>query len=398
MKNKAKRLLFVLPTAQIGGTRTSLLNLLANMDKEKYNIDVMFIRNKGALLKQFKERCKVLPQDKVLLAGRESVLTLLKSGKIISVVKSLVFIVKSKLTKESRYEIAYKKAAKNYDGKYDCVIAYQEKDASEFAGYIESPKKITWIHTDFSRTIKPKGEEWFSQVTNRFDKVVFVSDACMNEFKEKSHIDPSKMMRIYNTFDSARIIRKSKKLSVKKPNDKPVFVSVGRFCEQKSFDRVVDAAYRLKAEGYKFKWYVIGDGELFSQIESEVKEKGLTDCVRLTGRKPNPYPYYLIADAFVITSNVESHPMVANEAFILSVPVISTSFSSAKEVVTDGVNGILCENNSEGVYQAVKKVLDDPALLKGIKERLVDFEYDNQSIIKQVEEVIDEKPMTEVMV
>ena len=389
MEKKAKRLLFVLPTAQIGGTRTSLLNLLSHMDKGRYCIDVMFIRNKGTMLKQFEGVCNVLPQDKTLLAGRESIAVLLKSGKIGAFVKSLSFIANPKLQKQSRYEIAYKQAAKKYSGKYDCVIAFQEKDASEFARYIEAPKKITWVHTDFSRAVRNSSEEWFSQVTNSFDKAVFVSDACMNEFKEKTHIDHSKMVRIYNTFDSEQIIKKSTEYVVDKPKDRPVFVSVGRFCEQKSFDRVVEAASRLKKEGYKFKWYVIGDGELFSQIEQAIKEKSIDDCVELTGRKVNPYPYIVSADAMILTSVFESHPMVASESFILSVPVVSTSFPAAAESVVDMYNGILCDNSGEGVYQGVKRVLSDIDLLKQLKNNLIGFKYDNKSIVNQIEDLID---------
>jgi len=389
MEKKAKRLLFVLPTAQIGGTRTSLLNLLSHMDKECYHIDVMFMLHRGAMIEQFKNLCTVLPQDKTLLAGRELILTLLKSWKISTFLHGLVFVAKSKLQKQSRYELAYKQAAKKYSGKYDCVIAFQEKDTSEFARYIESPRKIAWVHTDFSRAIRNSSEERFSQVENCFDKVVFVSDACMNEFKEKAHIDHSKMVRIYNTFDSEQIIKKSTEYVVDKPKDRPVFVSVGRFCEQKSFERVVEAASRLKKDGYKFKWYVIGDGELFSQIEAAVKEKQVTDCVELTGRKANPYPYMACADAMILTSVFEAHPMVANESFILSVPVVSASFPAATESVVDMYNGILCDNSSEGVYQGVKKCLDDREILKKMKERLKEFIYDNESIIEQIERLIE---------
>lgn len=390
MEKKAKRLLFVLPTAQIGGTRTSLLNLLSNMDKVRYDIDVMFIRNKGTLLKQFQEMCNVLPQDKTLLAGRETVSVLLKSGKIGAFIKSLCFVAKSKLQKNSRYEIAYKQAAKKYGGKYDCVIAFQEKDASEFARYIDTPRKIAWVHTDFSRAVRKSSEAWFSQVTNSFDKVVFVSDACMNEFKEKTHIDHSKMIKIYNTFDSELIIKKSTEYAVDKPKDMLTFVSVGRFCEQKSFHRAVETASRLKDEGYKFKWYIIGDGELFSQIQESVKDNDLEDCIELTGRKENPYPYMASADAMILTSVFEAHPMVANESFILSVPVVSAAFPAAAESVVDMYNGVLCDNSSEGVYQGVKRVLNDSVLLEELKSNLSNFKYNNGAIIKQIEALIED--------
>ena len=373
MEAKAKRILFVLPTAEIGGTRTSLLNLLSHMDKERYQIDVMFVRRKGTMLEQFEDVCNVLPADKILMAGRESGATLLKSANIGGLIRRVVMTVQSKSKKRTRYELAYERAAKNYDGKYDCVIAFQEKDATEFARYIKTERKLAWVHTDFSRAIRNSSEKWFSMVSNCFDSVVFVSDACMNEFKEKTHIEHQKMLRIYNTFDSDAIIKKSIEYKVEKQENVPMFVSVGRFCEQKSFDRAVEAAYCLKSEGYKFKWYILGDGELFEEIEQLIKEKQIEDCLVLTGRKSNPYPYIALADAMILTSVFEAHPMVANESFILGTPVVSANFPSAAESVVNMQNGILCENSAEGIYQGVKQVLDDPSLLDTLNKNLSNF-------------------------
>lgn len=389
MEAKAKRILFVLPTAEIGGTRTSLLNLLSHMDKERYQIDVMFVRRKGTMLEQFEDVCNVLPADKILMAGRESGATLLKSANIGGLIRRVVMTVQSKSKKRTRYELAYELAAKNYDGKYDCVIAFQEKDATEFARYIKTERKLAWVHTDFSRAIRNSSEKWFSIVSNCFDSVVFVSDACMNEFKEKTHIEHQKMLRIYNTFDSDAIIKKSIEYKVEKQENVPMFVSVGRFCEQKSFDRAVEAAYRLKSEGYKFKWYILGDGELFEEIEQLIKEKQVEDCLVLTGRKSNPYPYIALADAMILTSVFEAHPMVANESFILGTPVVSANFPSAAESVVNMQNGILCENSAEGIYQGVKQVLDDPSLLDTLNKNLSNFRYDNAAIVKQVEDLIE---------
>ena len=388
MEGKGKKILFVLPTAQIGGTRTALLNLLSHMDKEAYEIDLVLLRHIGGMLEQFKSACNLLPQDEILLAGRESGAALLKKANLAALVRRVSLTAKAKKQGLSRYDLAYRLAAKKYSGKYDCVIAFQEKDATEFAQYIEAPRKIAWVHTDFSRAVRSSSEERVSSVSNKFHKVVFVSDACMNEFKEKSHVDHSKMERIYNTFDSEQIVAKSTAYTLE-AEKVPTFVSVGRFCEQKSFERVTEVALRLKTEGYSFKWYVVGDGELFDQIKGQVDENNLADCVILTGRKDNPYPYIKNADAMVITSVFESHPMVANEALILGTPVVSAGFPAAAESVKDMQNGLLCDNSAEGVYQGVKRILDDSALLASLTDAVKDFVYDNSQIIKQIEDIIE---------
>ncbi len=389
MKNNCKRLLFILPSGDIGGTRTSLVNLITNMDRQRYDIDVLLLFRRGPLVAEFEQICNLLPQNKTIKAGRGMGSELIKAFDLLSLIRRISLNLRAKMLKRTRYELCYQSAAKQYSDKYDCVIAFQEKDATEFAQYISAPKKIAWVHTDYSRAIKGRGEKALSEVSNKFDKVVFVSNACMNEFKQKTHIEHSKMLCIYNTFDCDDIIKKSGEYTVEKDKSMPMLVSIGRFCEQKSFHRAIRAAYRLKNEGYRFLWYIIGDGELFDEINAEIIEKNVGDSVILTGRKSNPYPYMAAADAMILTSVFEAHPMVATESLILSTPVVSASFPSAAESVLDGQNGILCDNNSEGVYQGVKRILSNPELLNKLKANVENFKYDNLAIIKQIEELID---------
>ncbi len=383
-----KKLLFVLPSGDIGGTRTSLLNLLKYMNTDRYDIDLMLLMHRGPLVAQFKQRCNVLPQNKLIKAGRGAGAALIRSFDFIGLCCRVALTVKSKISKRSRSDIVYEKAAADYSG-YDCVIAFQEKDATCFAQYVDAPRKIAFVHTDFSRAIKSSSEANFSKLCNKFDRVVFVSKACMQEFKEKTHIEQSKMLHIYNTFDCDSIIAKSAEPLELENDGVPMLISVGRFCEQKSFDRAVFAAARLKAEGYRFMWHILGDGELFDQIKTAVDGAELGDCVKLEGRKENPYPFIAASDAMILTSVFEAHPMVANEAFILGTPVVSAEFPSAAESVVDLQNGILCDNSAEGVYVGVKRILDDAELLKRLHDNLKGYSYDNEAIVKEIENLIE---------
>lgn len=385
MEKKAKRLLFVLPTAQIGGTRTSLLNLIANMDKERYHIDVMFIRNKGTVLKQFEDACNVLPQDKTLLAGRETVSVLLKSGKIGAFIKSLCFVAKSKIQKQSRYEIAYKQVAKNYDNKYDCVIAYQEKDASEFARYIKAPKKIAWVHSKYNG-----GAEKLRAVYDCFDKVIFVSDGIMGEYIDSGAADANRSIRIYNTFNQSTPLELCDSYKVNRFKENcPLIVSVGRCAREKGFDRVIDASLKLKKEGIDFEWVIVGGGSLLTQFKTKVEQLGLSKNVFFVGYKENPYPYIFNADFVVVSSTTESFSLVCLEAAALKKPVVVTDYPAAHEVVVDGKMGIICPNSAEGVYDGVKRMISDCELRQQIVEYLDDFNYDNQEIVEQVYQVVE---------
>ena len=66
-----------------------------------------------------------------------------------------------------------------------------------------------------------------------------------------------------------------------------------------------------------------------------------------------------------------------SEAIILGLPVITTDCSGMKEIFGDEECGIICENSEDGIYGALKEVLDNPQRLsefaKNSHRRAEDF-------------------------
>ena len=62
--------------------------------------------------------------------------------------------------------------------------------------------------------------------------------------------------------------------------------------------------------------------------------------------------------------------MTVTEAQILGVPCIVTDYSSAREQVCDGLDGIITENSTEGIVSALRRVMDDPTVRQGLTEAL----------------------------
>ena len=63
--------------------------------------------------------------------------------------------------------------------------------------------------------------------------------------------------------------------------------------------------------------------------------------VEYLGDKVNPYPYLAKSDLLVILSFSEACPMVITEARTLSVPIVSTDFTTAYEFIDDNVDGVV---------------------------------------------------------
>ena len=163
-------------------------------------------------------------------------------------------------------------------------------------------------------------------------------------------------------------------------------VSVGRISKQKAFERIIEVVPKLSR---KVNWVIIGDGEDYNLLVSKVKDLKLDKVIHFIGSRKNPFSYVKNADVYVLTSLYESQPMVIMEALTLGIPVISTNFASATEMLSGVKYGMICENSSSGILNAIEEITTER--LKEMKAATQEFIYDNDYIIRQIMELIEAK-------
>ena len=88
----------------------------------------------------------------------------------------------------------------------------------------------------------------------------------------------------------------------------------------------------------------------------------LQDTITLKGRIDNPFPYILQCKWSLCVSERESFSLALLESMALKTPVITTNCGGPADIVDGGKYGILVDNSTEGVYQGMKMVLDNPTL------------------------------------
>ena len=70
------------------------------------------------------------------------------------------------------------------------------------------------------------------------------------------------------------------------------------------------------------------------------------------------------------SSHSEGFSTAATEALIVGTPVCTVDVSGMKELLgEDNEYGIVTENSEEALYQGIKQLLDNPALLTHYKEK-----------------------------
>jgi colanic acid/amylovoran biosynthesis glycosyltransferase len=146
-------------------------------------------------------------------------------------------------------------------------------------------------------------------------------------------------------------------------SSEPNLVCVGRLCEEKGQLLLLQAVSQLASVGLQCNLTLVGDGPLRTEIESLIKEYGLSEQVKITGWASGAevQKYIMNSRALILPSFAEGLPVVIMEALALERPVISTYIAGIPELVKPGINGWLVPSGSvEALTEVMREVLQLP--------------------------------------
>ncbi len=279
-------------------------------------------------------------------------------------------------------------------GRYNVEVAFCEGYATKLIGNSGGKaKKIAWVHTDVVN--HPWSEDVFGGAENerkcyeRFDAIVCVSETMRESFVKKYGL-AHKVHVVYNVIDDNATRQKAKE-SIDIPKKIFTFSMAGRLTSVKGYDRLIRACAKLRDLGYDFSVWIMGKGEEQANIEKMLSESNLKDKIKLLGFKENPQKYIAKSDVFLCSSYAEGYSTAVSEAVILGVPVVTTECSGMREIFGGEECGIICENSENGLFEAMKRVLDEPEILEKFKlaEQKRAEEFSISARIKAVEDFID---------
>ncbi|MCQ2584338.1 MAG: glycosyltransferase [Treponema sp.] len=321
------------------GTARALINLVNNLDPEKFDISVMslYICDMD-LAKELRKDIKLLKCFGFYFRGFKRIVKLLPA------------------------KFWYKRFVKDT---FDIEVAFQ-CDLPTFmidASLNRKAKHIFWMH----------GWDNYPAIYKKADKVVCVSKT--NEERCRLECNGNvNVTHLYNIVDN-RIIEKASENSAAFGFDftgrkKPLFVSVGRLSPEKGYVRLVHIMKDLKDEGFGFTLVIVGGGAEESAIRSAVKECSLEDEVYMTGAVNVPHNITVQADAFICSSFSEGYSTACTEAAVLGIPVITTDVPGGKEIIDSCECGLLTGKDDESLKGGIRKVLQNPDLLEEWKEKM----------------------------
>ena len=365
-----KKILFLIYNLHHGGAEKVLVNLVNNLDPEKFDIHVTALFGGGVNERFLKPHIRfrtVFPRS---IPGGSRVMKLFSP------------------------ELLHRFCVKEH---YDVEVAYLEGPASRIISGCRTPdtKTVCWIHCtmrsedEFAVGFRSAAEA--RHCFSSFDRGVFVSKGVMDAFRE--YCPMAQMQVLYNTNETAQMIEKAQE-SVPENTfsaDRINLIGMGKLVPIKGLDRLIRIHARLRREGYPVHTYLLGEGALEAELKKLALEEGAADSVTFLGYQTNPYKYVSKCDLFICSSHSEGFSTAATEALIVGTPVVTTRVSGMEEML-GGHNewGIVTENDEDALYEGIKRLLDNPQLLSHYKKQaaLRGRDFSTEETVRAVEEML----------
>ena len=125
-------------------------------------------------------------------------------------------------------------------------------------------------------------------------------------------------------------------------------ISVGRFHWLKGYKYALDAIRDLSDLGISLKYSIISNEDISEEIMFQIFDLELENIVEIKNNNNQEAVYRSMenSDALILPSIEEGLANVAYEAMAIGLPVISSNCAGMKELIKDGNNGLLFENQN----------------------------------------------------
>jgi glycosyltransferase involved in cell wall biosynthesis len=182
------------------------------------------------------------------------------------------------------------------------------------------------------------------------------------------------------------------------PLDTLLIGIVGRLCEVKNHEMLIETAARLKRAGEKVHFAIIGDGHLREPLEAKARELGVADCVTFTGFRGDVLSLYADLDIAALTSLNEGTPLTLIEAMSRGCAVSATEVGGvvdlmgARRQTVNGVtfwdHGVTAPSRDAAAFaRGLQFLIDRPQLRREMGDRGQQFVQSHLSTDRLIDDI-----------
>ena len=354
---------------EFGGTEKYILNILENINFNKYNIHICTRKDS-----KFSKKLKEIENENINLLELE-----FSKKHILNAIKIL----------------------KKYINKCNIKVIHSNGITSDLISNLCRKKNgnikiISTVHgfSNFDRMnrsyVERKTFEILEKILFKYnDYYIAVSNSIKNYLINKG-LNESKINLIYHSIK----INDENTYTCLNTNDKEFIIgSVGRLEEVKGYDILINAVKLLKDDGYIIKCILVGEGKEKIYLEKLSLELGVRDNIVFEGFKNNVDFEIKKMDIYIQPSRQESFGISILEAMNNCKPIVATRVGGIVEIIDDEVNGILFElEDKYGLYRKIKGIIENPLqaeklAIEGKSKLVKDFSINK--FISKLEEIYD---------
>lgn len=280
---------------------------------------------------------------------------------------------------------------------FDIVVSFLEGPCARVIGGCpkSGPKTVSWIHTPvlyeakFAEGFRSRNEA--EQCYARADAMVFVSRDVRDAFRK--FFVPRKIDSVlYNIYDSEKIRRlAAEPTHFPMAADRKNWCGMGKLVPLKGWDRMLKIQQKMRIDKIPAHFYLIGDGPQRQELERKAAELDIADSVTFTGYLDNPYACLSRCGLYVNASDREGFSTAVVESLLCGTPVCAVDVGGMKEILGENNEfGVVTENDDEALFRAIRDFLTDDAYHEKYRiracKRAEDFDRDNA--VKAIEDLL----------
>jgi len=378
-----KSILFVSHSAELNGAERMLLQILKNIDRNRFH-PLLILPSSGILKEKAEEldlEVKIVP-FKWWLTERVKVWKLPFSW--LWNVKSVFRLYR--LIKQREISLVFTNSSAVFSGAWAAKIA---KVPHVWSIHEILSGQEALLHFWLGKKVLVKLIDWLSAA------VIVNSQA-----SQRSFTGSQKVRLIYGGFelpkvglDSVQNLRQELGLSQKDF----VLGVVGKIYRGKGQKEAILTVFYLRQKSPFFKLLMVGevkDKRYYRELKKMIRQLGLEKAVLFTGYQQDIFGLIKTMDLLLVTSTVDSLGLAALEAMAVATPVLAVKAGGLSEVISDGENGFLVESSQpEVIAKAIESIWRYPSQLNKASQRgtfILKEKFSLTAYIQKIEQVLDE--------
>jgi len=343
-KNKIK-VLHIFSTLPVGGAEILMLNIVKNIDRNRFDIVVSCLGEEGVIGRQIKDYGVEVVSFNSKRIGNLSVPLLCKLRKFV---------------KKGDFDIVH-------------THMYHANLYGRIAACLAGvPVILSGVHNIYQK--RKRHRIFINRVLSKItDRVVVGSSAVMEDVKRYDRVPEEKIEVLPHGIDTDIFMKKHDRYIVRErlglSLEDYVVGNVARLEEAKGQRFLIDAVRILKDKGLDIKCLIVGSGSLEKELKDLVIKNRIENDVIFLGTRQDLPELFSAMDIFILPSLWEGVPLALLSSMAAGLPVVTTHAGGIRDIVVDGKNGLVVPPSDPlTIAVAIERIFKDTELQKRLSE------------------------------